>query len=108
MKKMIEKLINIAQFTHDCGCKMDFNFPILECSSRIYDCDEPSAYVHICIPKRLDSDNSIGNYTIDSIDILNDELFADNIDELKVKIRNWYKENYIKALQMILKEDLSE
>lgn len=104
MNNKIQNVINMARFTKDCGCKLNFDFPILECSSRIYDCDEPSAYVHFCIPNELESNPADGNYAIDFVSIIEDELFADNIDDLKAKIRNWYKENYVKALQMILKE----
>ena len=99
MKKHINKLINIAQFRQDCGCKSDFDFPLIECLSRLYDTDEPSAYVGFYIPCEL-----VDDYAIDHVAIIEDELFAENIDELHIKIRNWYKDNYIKALKIVLGE----
>lgn len=99
MKKHINKLINIAQFRQDCGCKSDFDFPLIVCSSRLYDTDKPSAYVGFSIPCELDD-----YYTVDSVEIIKDKLFAENIDELHIKIRSWYKDNYIKALKIVLGE----
>lgn len=91
----LDKSINNANWEEDCGCKCDLDFPLIYCSSRAYLLGE-------------DSSCYVGFYYGQHEEILEDELFANNEDELKVKVRTWYKENYIKALKIILEESEKE
>ena len=90
------KIIDNISFTPDCQNKWDFDSPVIVISSRGYDRLKKSFYVGYYLVSETDEDNECIN---DTIPIIEDELFANNFDTLKIKVRKWYKNHFKEALE---------
>ena len=99
----IKKIIDTTEIVDDCQRKFDLDNSIIRFSSRGYDRNEKSIYVGFYIG----GDNAY--YTDEDIDfepIIESELFANSKEELIVNARKWYKRNLVKALKLIIDNDL--
>ena len=85
--KLINKIISDIEFTPDCQNKWDFDGEIICISSRGYDRLEKSFYV---------------GYYLGGEVLIEDELFDDDFDVLKAKVKQWYREHIIEALEIAL------
>ena len=85
------KIIGSYSFTPDCQNKWDFDGSLIIISSRGYDREEKSFYVGYYLGKHCD------------IAIIEDELFDEDFDILKAKVKQWYKDHMIEALEKALK-----
>lgn len=81
--KTINTIIDENQFTADCQNKWDFDYPILSIHSRGYDRSKKSFYV---------------GYFFDDELLIGKELFDEDFEKLKLKVRKWYKDNFLIAL----------
>lgn len=81
--KTIATIIDENQFTADCQNKWDFDCPILSISSRGYDRSKKSFYVGYFFGGEL---------------LIGKELFDKDFEKLKLKVRKWYKDNFLIAL----------
>lgn len=91
-KDVVKTTISNTHFTPDCQNKWDFDIDLIRMSSRGYDRTEKSFYVGYFL----------GN-EIDFVALIEDELFDDDFDKLKVKVKEWYLNNFEKALKIALK-----
>lgn len=99
----IKKIIDTTEIVDDCQRKFDLDNSIIRFSSRGYDREEKSIYVGFYIG------GDSADYTDEDIDfepIIETELFANSKEELIVKARKWYKRNLVKALKLLIDNDL--
>ena len=99
----IKRIIDTTEIIDDCQNKFDLDNSIIRFSSRGYDRNEKSIYVGFYIG------GDSADYTDEDIDfepIIKAELFANSKKELIVKARKWYKRNLVKALKLIIDNDL--
>lgn len=99
----IKRIIDTTEIIDDCQNKFDLDNSIIRFSSRGYDRNEKSIYVGFYIG------GDSADYTDEDIDfepIIETELFANSKEELIVKARKWYKRNLVKALKLIIDNDL--
>ena len=89
--KIKNEIIDSCNFTPDCQNKWDFDDPLIAISSRGYDWEEKSFYVGYYFGKDC------------NIVIIEDELFDENFDALKAKVKQWYKDHMTEALTKALK-----
>lgn len=96
-KRKIYQVFRDTQVEDDCQRKFNLDSGIIYFSSRGYDREEKSIYVGFYLKQYKDSfDNE------HFIELLEDELFADSREELVLKARQWYKNNFAKALKILL------
>lgn len=93
----IKRIIDTTEIIDDCQNKFDLDNSIIRFSSRGYDRNEKSIYVGFYIG---------GDEDIEFEPIITSELFANSKEELIVKARKWYKRNLVKALKLIIDNDL--
>lgn len=99
----IKRIIDTTEIIDDCQNKFDLDNSIIRFSSRGYDRNEKSIYVGFYIG------GDSADYTDEDIDfepIIEAELFANSKEELIVKARKWYKRNLVKALKLIIDNNL--
>lgn len=99
-------MINKSVWTPDCGGKWDLDFSVLECETRYWsDCTAKPCF--IC---SIRDENGVQQ---DYYTILEPEGYieGESEEECKLKVRQWYKDNVISALNIlvsIFKEEQNE
>lgn len=88
--KRKDKIIEDIEFTPDCQNKWDFDGPAILISSRGYDRNNKSFYVGYYLGE-------------DGEAIIESELFDEDFDALKMKVRKWYKDHFIEAMKKAIK-----
>lgn len=97
--KVINEIIDNIQFTPDCQNKWDFDGRILTISSRGYNRYEKSFYVGFNLVLKDDKNSGMQEW----VEVLKDELFDENFEKLKIKVKNWYKKHFVEALEITIK-----
>lgn len=85
-----EEIVREIEFTPDCQNKWDFDGRVISISSRGYDWDEKSFNVGYYLGEDLEP-------------IIEDELFDEDFDILKAKVKQWYRDHLIEALEKAIK-----
>lgn len=98
MSKIGNGIIRSIPFTPDCQRKWDLDGPVIGISSRGYDRQEKSFYVGYYFMGLSDNDLTECRHVI-----IEDELFDSNFARLKRKIKQWYKDHFVEALEKALK-----
>lgn len=102
MSKIGNGIIRSIPFTPDCQNKWDLDGPVIGISSRGYDRQEKSFYVgYYFMGMSHDSDGR--EYEECRKAIIEDELFDTDFRRLKQKVKQWYKDHFIEALEKALK-----
>ena len=105
LRKKINELIDFIPVEDDCQRKFDIDGSILEISSRGYDEKDKSIYVGYYISSCEKGDYSEGNFELfEGGIILKDELHGETKEELIVNARQWYKDNFARALMLVLEQ----
>lgn len=97
--KIMQKIISNIEFTPDCQNKWDFDGVILTISSRGYDRNQKSFYVGFDLILKQSEKYGYEEW----VEILKDELIDDDFDSLKNKVKQWYKEHFVEALDITIK-----
>ena len=97
---VIDKIIDSVEFEPDCMNKWDFDGDILVIRSRGYNREKKSFYVGYYLRNLPQDRYGIND---DLIPIIEDELFDEDFDRLKSKVREWYKKNFNTALDVLKK-----
>lgn len=88
-------VIDNAKWTNDCCGKQDLDFNILQCSTRYY-------RDYIALPSFICYDYTVDDYiTILGVDI-KDCIKGNSEEETKYKVKEWYKNNLVKAIEILL------
>lgn len=105
MSKIGNGIIRSIPFTPDCQNKWDLDGPIIGISSRGYNREEKSFYVgYYFMGMTPDATHNVFKYLTESrYVIIEDELFDTNFERLKRKVKQWYKDHFIEALEKALK-----
>ena len=91
----LNKIIDSAKIKEDCNHKYDLDFIILEASSRGY----PPTYYNTNGKWSM----YVGFYTYNE-EILKTELFGDSQEEVVSMAKQWYKDNFSKAVAILQDE----
>ena len=91
MKKLIDKIIKSMQFEERWNGKYDFDGEIIKIYSTGYDYEEEKSFGVGYFLNVNDGEEDIA--------IIEDELYDDDFDVLKVKVKQWYKDHLIEALE---------
>ncbi len=99
MNELVKKIINNIEFMPDCQNKWDFDGVVLTVSSRGYDRSQKSFYVGFNLILKQNEKYGYEEW----VEILKDELFDEDFDSLKIKVKRWYKEHFIEAFEIAIK-----
>ena len=105
MSKIGNGIVRSIPFTPDCQNKWDLDGTIIGISSRGYNREEKSFYVgYYFMGKTPDATYDVFNYMNECRRvIIEDELFDTNFKRLKRKVKQWYKDHFVEALEKALK-----
>lgn len=92
-------IINKSQWTPDCCGKWDLDFTLLKCSTRYWR-DYTASPSFIC--PLCDADGRELDY-LTVLELQDGEYIrGESEEECKFKVRQWYKDNLLKAIEILL------